>query len=628
MDISIDNFLPFLDEPLREVVALRVHGSSVKECARRLRLPEKTVRERWTSARDMIPHVREERYAKLFKTYYLPEDLFVRLTGDSREAWLYLSALYSPGKRSAEHLAVDPDVPAEVRRAAEMELASAGQSEWIEAGTERVHADRSSIIEYIGRELLEDDAVTLDFLRELYEDFLGDHGVRNTRGLAFTDSSVRASLRRSDKFLAPRDSSIRYYDMAGRDFTPLIDAIDPAAHDGLEYSAEFFWRAKPDVMAEYDLHNADELHALLRKITQTYNVEGLAVGHMPMISFGKFDRRAQVLSLMREMSPVTGADLSAEYEHRYGVLAQVVLVWLGDFALYRSNGLYAVSEVELTDEQQGFLREITQEECVDASYVRMQFRTRFPHSSLFALSEEALRAVGRFESGGLIFHQGVEPRAYFRKLIESYQVFNVRTAGFGEAVFNNPDFRAELDIRKRSGELLETAQDSYATSNRVQESTGVTALQLSGYADEVCAAVPQGAPFTIASLTRLFGFASPLDVLRDDYGVEDCLYENLLTADRRVRSGSLAGVAIFCIRSLPITGPAFLELVVRQLGAIDLIDLADVLLRDYGIDIDLAALRNAVGRSGLYYNSDIERAYPDRDAYRTEVEGWISSATE
>lgn len=628
MDISIEDFLPFLDEPLREVVALRVHGASLKECARKLRLPEKTVRERWESAKEMIPRVREERYVKLFKTYYLPQDLFVSLTGESPEAWLYLSAMYSPGKRSAEHLAVDSDVPPEVRRVAEQELASAGQGEWIRVGAERVHADRSAILEYIGRELLQDDAVSLDFLHELYDDFLEDHGIKNTRGLAFTDASVRAALRRSDKFLAPRDSSIRYYDMTDRDFDPLIEAIDPSGHEGSEYSTEYFWKALPSVMEDYDLRNADELHALLRKVTQIRNIGGLVMGHMPMIGFGDFNRHGQVLALMREMSPVSGADLAAEYERRYGVAAQVVIVWLGDFTLYRSNGLYSVADVKLTDEQQDYLREITEDECVDATYVRLQFRTRFPHSSLFSVSEEALESADRFESGGLIFHKGADPRAYFRNLLSGCQSFSKGTAGFEGAVFANPDFRAELEVRKRSGELLETARETYVTMDRLQESTGITPSQVRGYVGEVCKAVPQGAPFTVASLSRVFGFRNPLDVLRDDYGVEDCLYENLLVADRRIRSGALAGVAVFCVRSMSLTGTTFLELLVGQLGAIDTIDLTDVLLRDYGIDIDLAALRSALEKSGLYYSRNIDRAYPDRDAYRMEVEEWISSARE
>lgn len=242
MDISIDDFLPFLDEPLREVAQLRVHGFSLKDCAHRLRIPEKTAKERWETAREMFPHVKEERFARLYKTYYLPEELFVELTGEKRESWQYLSAMYSPGWKSAEYLAVDADVPEEIRKAAEMKLAAAGQEEWITVGASRVHADRGSILDYIGSELLQDEPVTLDFLHELYDDFLKDHGLRNTRGLNFTDSSVRLALRRSEKFLSPRDSSIRYYDMSERDFTALIAGIAPAAHDGLEYSAEYFWR--------------------------------------------------------------------------------------------------------------------------------------------------------------------------------------------------------------------------------------------------------------------------------------------------------------------------------------------------------------------------------------------------
>ena len=576
----------------------------------------------------MIPRVREERYAKLFKKYYLPEDIFVRLTGETRETWLYLSAMYMSGKRSAEHLAVDPDVPARIQETAELELASAGQSDWIGIGTDRIHADRSSIIEYIGRELLEDDCVSLDLLHEFYDDFLSDNDIRPTRGLTFTDASVRVYLRRSDKFLAPRDASIRYYDMADRDFDSLLDSIDPAGHDGLEYSTQYFWNELPTVMEEYDIRNATELHALLRKICAARNVEGLTIEHLPMIGFGDFDRHGQVLALMREMSPVTGVDLSTRYEELYGVASQVVLTWLGDFSLYRSNGLYSASEGELTEEQRDYLKEITSDDCCDSSYVRLQFKARFSQSSAFAISEEVLQSIGRFELGGLIFHEGTDPKAYFRDLIGSRQNFNIGTAGFGEAVFSNSVFKTELDARKRTGALLETARDSYVTLDRLQSSTGITPFQVSSYADEVYAVIPQGAPFTVASLPRVFDFSSPLDVLRDDYGVGECFYENLLSADRRIRSGSLAGVSVFCIRSMPLSGPNFLELLVRQIGAIDLIDLADLLSKDYGIDMDLAALRGAVGRSGLYYNRDIDRVYPDRDAYRTEVEEWISSVRE
>ena len=494
--------------------------------------------------------------------------------------------------------------------------------------TGKVHTDRDSIIEYIGKELLEDEAVSLDFLHTLYDDYLGDHSIRDIRGFIFTEPSLRAFLRKSDKFLAPRDASIRYYDMAGRDFAPLIAAIDPEGHDGLEYSAGYFWKALPDVMEEYDLRSADELHALLRKLSQIRDIEGLAIGHVPMIGFGSFDRRQQVLALMREMTPVSGADLAAEYERRYGVLARVVLVWLKDFALYRSNGLYSADSVELTDEQRDFLRKATEGECTDASYVRLQFRARFPHSSSFAVSDEGLRSVGRFESGGLVFHEGTEPRAYFRNLLASHQSFGVGTAGFGEAMFANSDFKAELEVRKRAGDLLETARDTYVALGRLQASTGITPQQVNDYADEVCSAVPRGAPFTVASLSRVYDFVSPLDVLRDEFGVEDCLYENLLAVDRRIKSGSLAGVSVFCVRSLPFTGPAFLELLVGQLGPIDLLDLADVLVRDYGIEMTPVALRSAIERSGLYYNHELDRAYSGRDAYRMEAEEWISLSME
>lgn len=186
-----------------------------------------------------------------------------------------------------------------------------------------------------------------------------------------------------------------------------------------------------------------------------------------------------------------------------------------------------------------------------------------------------------------------------------------------QTMLNCMSFKNMVYRAIRSGDLLDYDESSWITRDGLDE-LDIRDADLRGFALD---AIERGADddtpyFTVPWLRRC---ASDLPLL--EYGLSDEFYESvLLSQEDLLGHGNLVGVKLFAPRGHPMKGRDFVQAVVAREISIDIDDLADVLLEEYGVAVPRAQLIQIVRKSNLFYSSASERVFISHDQFVLEVE--------
>lgn len=582
------------------------------------------------------PQLDEDQFSSFYTCYDLTVETFCEITQASPMAFGYLKAIKVSNRFSLRRAANDPTLPQEWRdRIAQLHRRPAADTLRAPVNIEK---DNASQLEQIARKKLgsfstrcaalrafaETGAVeeyhTLKDIRIKYQRFLDDNkcGFKQMLVMPSEDTKCLNELRGTGRFLVARGNKIRSYKIDNRLTSELRRVLTLAAGRNIECGAGLILRENKELCDLYDVRDDEELYEIIRTYVRPDTVHGLRTVMPPVIRLGETDRKRQMLDVLRD----AGAELSREefaqrYADKYCIDTKTVRSnYLRDMTAYLRNDRYSYVDVDLSAEQQQFIKDMVTEDYVSLPYVRASFIAKFGSMSGRLINDQTLAPLGLEVSRDLIVKKGVDLRKSFENLLMSRDSFAYGAPGFGDEVINHQDFRLAIAQLLRNFTFIECNHGSFISLKHLEESVGIRRKDLSSYAYAVSGRTEPGVPFTVASL-RKQGFEHKLDAVAEECGFDDAFFDSIVVyglPQEQIRRTRFGGTYMFCRKEGSFSIADAVEYVAKQKGPIGVDDLIDAFQDDYGVVVTAYDINRAVKDKDLFYNEDLDMVMPNKEA--------------
>ena len=582
------------------------------------------------------PQLDEDQFSSFYTCYDLTVETFCEITQASPMAFGYLKAIKVSNRFSLRRAANDPTLPQEWRdRIAQLHRRPAADTLRAPVNIEK---DNASQLEQIARKKLgsfstrgaalrafaETGAVeeyhTLKDIRIKYQRFLDDNkcGFKQMLVMPSEDTKCLNELRGTGSFLVARGNKIRSYKVDSRFTSELRQILTLAAGRNIECGAGLILRENKELCDLYDVRDDEELYEIIRTYVRPDTVHGLRTVVSPVIRLGETDRKRQMLDVLRD----AGTELSREefaqrYADKYCIDTKTVRSnYLRDMNAYLRNDRYSYVDVDLSAEQQQFIKDMVPEDYVSLPYVRASFIAKFGSTSGRLINDQTLAPLGLEVSRDLIVKKGVDLRKSFDNLLMSRDSFAYGAPGFGDEVINHQDFRLAIAQLLRNFTFIECNHGSFISLKHLEESVGIRRTDLSSYAYAVSGRTESGVPFTVASL-RKQGFEHKLDAVAEECGFDDAFFDSIVVyglPQEQIRRTRFGGTYMFCRKEGSFSIADAVEYVAKQKGPIGVDDLIDVFQDDYGVVVTAYDINRAVKDKDLFYNEDLDMVMPNKEA--------------
>ena len=479
-----------------------------------------------------------------------------------------------------------------------------------------VEKRRADLEEVVARKFCR-EAVSFEEFIQLYNEFLEREEVAYDEELYYTDSVLRTRKSRlaDARFLLwKQNEQLRYYDMEGRDFTELLDTLNLAAYENIEFSTLKFVEEYPEILEKYDIRDQYELHNLLRKIVPEGSYHDFHCGRMPEIKFGAFDRDAAILDILIDHAPISTADLCDLIHAEYGYEPAVIMAtYLRPFAEYYHQGIYRIDQKAMTAEHKDALKTALTEDFYYIDEVRKIYRGLFPDADPEEVNPYNLKGMGFVVLSRYMIQNHPSLEAFCEDILTRDDILDLTP--YRKRLVYVQMFSQKLMELKRSLQVIEFEPNQIIQFRKLEQS-GVTREMIRDFCDAVYDFTDDGSYFSIQSL-RQDGFASDLDQL----GFSDWFYANLLISDERFSYGTMFGNIILYKGHESITIKSFETDRIRAHGSIDIYDLMTELTDRFGCRIsDRFDLIYKVQGTEIYYDKFLDRLYANADTYYRELD--------
>lgn len=632
---SLAQWLASLDGVARGALLTIFSGARVSDFAAKNGISTTDARRAYQSALRLRPRLAEDRYLYLYETYNVSQEDFTELTGLGSESYGYLRNVSSRGG-GYRHLRpaglTDERLPEDVRDRLRGGSAGIASSNMLRIDGRLVRLSFEGLVRHFGSVRAQARPMSINDFSAAYKEFLDDLGLGDREDLLLPENPQTAvqKLSKTSWFLIASLKHVRYYDFDAYDFSPLVEVLRSAAGRNAECSSKMIFTANRTLMETFDLVDEYDLFVVVRRLIREAGIPGVRTGTCPILRFGECDRHAQVLGVIKEVSPATADEVAVVYEERYGVpSASFKSSYLREFAAYRKNGRYEYHERELTVEMREFLSSELKGDYLVLSLVQARFAARFSEASKLDVNDMALAPFGYHTSHDLIVRDGIDERVAFGALIDSHEQFAFGDVGFDEAITKYPAFRSELRTRLASLSYVEWMRGHYLSVARLSSAFDVGEHELRAYMRYISELAEPGVPFTVPGLL-IAGRHHDLDSLRDDAGVEDSLYEGLIEfmpASEGIKRTSFDGTTVYCRSHGSFSTAEFLSYLANREGHIELEDLVDLLEDEYGISTSVGYVRNCVERAAsegvVFHNQALDTLLPSKEANAAFVRSCI-----
>ena len=461
------------------------------------------------------------------------------------------------------------------------------------------------------------DSVSFDEFAQLYNNFLREEDVAFDEDVYYTPAVYRTRKNRlaDARFLLWTPSEqLRYYDIDGRDYTELLDALHLDGYENVELSTLKFTESYPALMEKYDIRDHYELHNLLRKIIPEGDFHDLHFGRTPEIKFGTFDRTAAMFDLMMENAPISAADLAELAHQEYGYDHNTALMnYLTPLSRFYHQGYYTVDQKVMSYENRLALQKRLTDDFYYLDEVRRIYRELFPSADPEEINPYNLKSMGFLVLSHYVLQHHTSLDAYFEALLtkeDTLELSAIRRR-FGSVQL----FYQKLLELKRELRVVEYLPDRIIHIRRLEQS-GITREAIRAFCQRVYAFAEDGVYFSIPSLQDQ-GFS--LDW--EEYGFSPWFYANLLLSDSRFSYSRVFNSMVFCKGTADVTIKSFLTALIRSHGSIDVYDLMSELSETYGCQVDDKwDVIYKVQNTEIYYDKILDRLYASADLYYQELD--------
>ncbi len=552
----------------------------------------------------------EEFYRYFYQTYDFDRQTGAEWFGLTDETYNYLGLM--KGKREGRSLEEAPD-DEKLHPGLRLRVRCYLNRNRVPIGDEWLEKQKGVLEDYVLRTYCR-DGMTLKQFVDRYNRFLEEEGIAEP-SLLTDESSVatRANrMRESDLVLWKQNEMLRYYDIKGRDYTELLEQLGMDSYENIEFSTLKLMEMYPEVMRKYDIRDQYELHNLLRKILPEGSYHGFKPGRMPVIGFGKFDRKSAFFDMIIDNAPVSNGDLAELIHREYGFDTATLMASLPVlFSEYYHQGVYDVDQKEMSQEKLTRLKAVLTEDLYFFDELRAIYGKMFPDGDPGEINPLNLKRMGFRVASRYAYQHFPTVDAYFRDLLARNDITDIgplRSRFCYVGLFSQT-----LVALKREKEVFEFEHNRLISIRRLEQN-GITKEDVQQFADDVFNTVGTRS-FNIRSLTN-DGFRSKIL----DLGFSDWFYNDILSMDGRFAYSSFLGTTVLSKNKDEMTLALFLKEVVGEYDGIDVYDLLTELEQVYGCSTTSKwDVLSKVQEAGVYHDRILDRLYSDKDAYYRDV---------
>lgn len=534
-------YLASVNEKTRGLIELRLVGKTLEEAAQTVGLTRERVRQIQKKFLAQIPLIEEGYWISLQRKYkeLTKEDFAFVFQLSSKTVMLLqlwcgdFATVRTGDKESRAHalhqIMNDLETDEVTYKRAQLRLQEI--SPYFNIDGKRIPRKRDALVRFTIKKYCQETR-TLAELKDYYDK------LRFTVGYEAATLSFDIDLRYLEHYLSSMNvlssshKRLRYYDILANDYGEFLDELDFSSYSNVTISTLKFFRDYPELMKQYDIRSEDELHNLLKKLWEHghYNdyideEHKLTVERMPMITFGKADRAAQIVQLLRENNPISYMEFAKLIEDEYGIPQPTALSnWIAPVDKYLINGTYIMSECQLPPDHLERLKEILTEDYYLTAEIRNAYVNEYLDVNPWDIGKGAMHEMG-FTSHGKYAVRNTYKNAgdFFEQLFAREDMVDVR---------EKPEFTLSgmyYIVRQKFQEeyRMVEVEPGVFYNIRYLNALGVTEEDISNFCKEVYEFVSDRKCFTIQSLKQR-GFVLPWA----DGSWSDWLYAALLSADK------------------------------------------------------------------------------------------------
>ncbi len=599
----------------RKALNMRIHGKTLEECGQEMGLTRERVRQIVKKAIMHKPRLKEDDYAYWFEKYNISLDAFISIFKEERYVYEYLYLMYSRGEIDIEDIVDDERITSDVYANAMKYI----NRKKINVFGEYVLCKRELLVKKIAENICADTDITSEDLYKHYNDFLDKNDLSCNEKLLFPSMrAFEARVENSDYILVKYGKRMRYYPITEIDISDFINRLNLNQYNNIEISTQKIIYDNTELMNEYDIRDEYELHNLLKKTERKWNEDSsfdVNFGRMPLISFGKADRKKQIIDLLLQISPVGIEDYCKFYEMEYGVHERTVAAnFAPELSDYYHDGIYSVNQIVLDEKELSYMKESLSELFYFLDDVKQIYMQAFPDGDATKINTISLKELGfRFYAEYVIKDTFSSSYDYFRFYLTKDDMIDLKNQDkrFSYVQIQN----AVLDELRTSYELIEYEDMKFISYSRFQNVyPDITKDTIKQYV-ETAIDFAKDEPFFTVKMLKDKGFHHRLL----DVSLPEWFSAALIKNSKKIRFVKTGGNIVFSNEKHQIKTLDLIRYILENNKMMGIYDFVNYLNYEYGLEIEKNKIIQLISSTNMYYDSTMEKAYYSKDYYYDEI---------
>ena len=608
----------------REILLKRVEGQTLNEIGLELGVTRERIRQIFQKTADKfitsykaltgMQYFDEDYYRYLYENYEVDKEMWSDYINITPEALNYLDLFCKRGKKKVAYALNDEKVDISLRFKV-FDYVNKDKI-WLDGVLvtySHTGVETFVLQNYVKEEMHYDDFVVLcnEVLEKNYIPYSTkvyfDESIRRTRTNHLADSKY---------CLWKQGERLRYYDIANRDYSELLEVLNLDSFENTEVSTLKFFEDYPELMQKYNILDQYELHNLLKKIIHVEDYHDMSFGRQPMLKFGEFDRTEAILTILRIVAPVTIEEL-AEYVHmEYGYDKNTLMMtYFQPLSKYYNNGIYSIGFEQMLSEREKALRERLTEDFYYIDEIQSIYASLFDDAKVEEVNPYVLKGMGFRVYTNYVVKRPLNSEEYFTNILLENELYQLKPLlkKYSKVTFF---YNVYKNLRSRF-ELFVFDDNEVITFKRLAKA-GVQKRSIELFCEEVKNEVGDNEYFTIHSLKEN-GFESDLFNL----GFSDSFYAGILASHNDFISQKVFGTIVlkkYSASNVPFSTRDFINDNLAEYDSVDIYDFIDDIKEKYGITItDKYDITGAVSGTSGYYDPIMEKIYKNKDLYYEDI---------
>ncbi len=611
----IDDFINSLPNKYKKVVSMRLEGKTLEACGAELNLTRERVRQIVNKALRKKPLLREDEYAYWYQRYKFSEEAFCMIFNEVKITFNYLKAVYKYGEIDIEFMNADDQLTKTIY----FSLKNYLNRNSILLGDEFVPCKREKICRKIAEMEYSDKDAPYDLFWDKYMSVLKEKNIDDNEKLLFpSQRAFEARIEDSPYVLSKYGRKFRYFPIDECDVLELVQQIHLEQFKNVEISTLKLFTEYKDVMEEFNIRDEYELHNLLKKTEEKWNLENkydVKFTRMPLMAFGLIDRDRQVENLLFAVAPVSMEEFCEYYEIEYGVLARTVAAnFTKSIYKYYNNGMFTTSQPTFTQEESIYMRNVLVEDFYFIEDVVKVFKNHFHSGDVKEINTKTLGEIGyRVYTNYIVRYKFSSASEYFRKLL--LEKDNIDLKKLDKRLVYIQIFNNTVDILRSQYQLIEYEDMKFIRLDRLQSVYSFVTLDfIEKYVDDAIEAANGMEFFTVHYLEKK-GFTHLVEKIQ----LGEWFRAGLIKNSRKLRFIKTGGNIIFSLGDKPITTLDFIKYVLKPKEKMDIYAFIQYIKDTYGVSLSKDKLTYLIKPTSMYYDSIMEKIYYTKDYYYDEI---------